>query len=292
MDHHFNVEFARLYGIEEAILIENIYWWVKKNKANNKNFYDGDYWTYNSSRAFSELFPYMNQQKIRRALINLEENGLIKTGNYNKLKYDRTLWYAITEKGLSVLNDPLYNLKNGNNKNEAPIPVLNPDNKSDIFNADQRSSNSEDSKESIGLEEQVEKVGELFKKAGIYLDDCSDSPEVNDPRALPVPDAEPPASLKPKKVNWYKNENNVRAMKYIREYITDYDPNYYFGEVEKTTMKNLINRLRMKDAEGNEVFDHEYFAEKWESYVKPNFWLDKGCKNLISFYKNINRIPV
>ena len=55
MKHSFDVELAKEYGILEAILIQNIYFWIEKNKANKKHFYDGRYWTYNSKKAFSEM---------------------------------------------------------------------------------------------------------------------------------------------------------------------------------------------------------------------------------------------
>ena len=59
MIHSFDIEVAKKYGITEAILLNNINFWIEKNKANEINFYDGYYWTFNSKKAFSELFPYL-----------------------------------------------------------------------------------------------------------------------------------------------------------------------------------------------------------------------------------------
>ena len=73
MNHSFNVELAIKYGIEEAILIENFAFWIKKNAANNKNYINGEYWTYNSAKALEELFPYMNLKKVQRTLLRLEQ---------------------------------------------------------------------------------------------------------------------------------------------------------------------------------------------------------------------------
>jgi len=97
MNHSFNVELAKKYGIEEAILIENIAFWIKKNMTNNKNYINGEYWVYNSSKSFNELFPYMNCKKIQRALLKLEKLNVIKSDNFNKLPYDKTKWYAIVD---------------------------------------------------------------------------------------------------------------------------------------------------------------------------------------------------
>ena len=74
MQHSFDVDIAKEYGILEAILINNIWFWIEKNKANNKNYFDGFYWTYNSTRAFKELFPYVSERQIKSALKHLRED--------------------------------------------------------------------------------------------------------------------------------------------------------------------------------------------------------------------------
>lgn len=130
MQHSFNVEIAKKYGILEAIIINNLFFWIEKNKANNASYYDGTYWTYNSIKALNELFPYASERKISYALKHLEEEGIIKTGNYNKLAYDRTLWYAFTEKGISILQKCCFHFTkstNGFYKSDEPIPDINTD---------------------------------------------------------------------------------------------------------------------------------------------------------------------
>jgi hypothetical protein len=103
MNHSFDIEIAAKYGINAAILLENIGFWVKQNEANNKNCYDGCYWTFNSWRAYAEMFPYLTQRQIQYALQKLVDEELIKTGNFNKAAYDRTKWYTLTEKGKKVV---------------------------------------------------------------------------------------------------------------------------------------------------------------------------------------------
>ena len=66
MDFGFNGEAAERYGVEEAVLLHNLYWWIRKNEANGRHYYNGRTWTYNSSRAFSELFPFWSTKKVRR----------------------------------------------------------------------------------------------------------------------------------------------------------------------------------------------------------------------------------
>ena len=129
MIHTFDVNIAVEYGVNAAVLLQNIGYWIKQNEANEMNYYDGYYWTFNSRRAYKELFPYMSERQINTAFQKLIDNGLIITGNYNKLAYDRTLWYALTQKGKCILHfDIMENdkMSNGECQNVKPIPDINP----------------------------------------------------------------------------------------------------------------------------------------------------------------------
>ena len=126
--HYFDVHIAKLYGVNCAVILQNIWHWVSKNEANGKHFHDGYYWTYNSTKAFSKQFPYLSQRQIETALKKLRDEGILKTGNYNAMAYDRTLWYAITEKGKSILHTgemEFTSIVNGNNEDVKPIPNIN-----------------------------------------------------------------------------------------------------------------------------------------------------------------------
>ena len=130
--HFFDIKVAELYGVNCAIILENIYYWIEHNRANGTNFHDGRYWTFNSTKAFKELFPYLSKKQIETALNKLREEGILLTGNYNQLKYDRTLWYAITEKGYSILlrgEMDITSRGNGNDIEVTPIPNINTNNK-------------------------------------------------------------------------------------------------------------------------------------------------------------------
>ena len=139
MIHNFDINIAEKYGINAAIILQNMYYWIEKNRANEKHFYDGYYWTYNSLKAFEELFPYMSNKQIRGALEKLEEEGIIVCGNYNNSTYDRTKWYAITEAGYELFQEgkciiPKGQMEssekaNGMSQKGKPIPNNKPYNK-------------------------------------------------------------------------------------------------------------------------------------------------------------------
>ena len=120
MTHKFDIDMAQKVGINAAIIYDNLVFWCLKNKANNTNFHDDKYWTYNSVRAWKELFPYLGDSAIKTALKKLEDGGFIESGNYNKSAYDRTKWYSIIH---------LSKIANGLVENSQPIPYNKPNNK-------------------------------------------------------------------------------------------------------------------------------------------------------------------
>lgn len=170
MEHSFDIEIAKEYGVNCAILLKNIYFWGKKSEANGKHFHDGLYWSYNSIEALAKLFPYLSTNKIRTALSKLEDKGLIKVGNYNKSAYDRTNWYAVTKKGESILQkSQMENDKkeNGNIKKDEPIPDVKTDIETDIENKVEQSSTPAPSQDTLKQVKNV--IDYLNEKAGTHF---------------------------------------------------------------------------------------------------------------------------
>ncbi len=154
--HVFNVDDAVKYGIEKAVILQNMRFWLDKNKANGTNLHDGYYWTYNSAEAFFKIFPYFKSAKvIQRLLKSMVVDGLLLAGNYNNKGYDRTKWYSMPEycaesldtshcskmtNGLdkndqcNVQECPMdcSEMTNAMVKNDQPIPDINTDSKPDI----------------------------------------------------------------------------------------------------------------------------------------------------------------
>ena len=97
MVHSFDVEHAKEYGIAPAILIHHLQFWIAHNRANKQHYHDGRTWTFNSVKAFEELFPYLSKDQVRRALDHLRDRKVIVVGNYNTTPYDRTAWYAFSD---------------------------------------------------------------------------------------------------------------------------------------------------------------------------------------------------
>lgn len=138
MYHSFDTDVAALVGVNAAIIFNDIAFWIKKNEANEENYYDGCYWTYNTKAAWRTLFPYMGEKQFKAALQKLIDEGLLKTGCYNSKPFDRTLWYALTEKGYSMLQNGIapkaQNRTMEEPKRDSPIPYINTYINTDINN--------------------------------------------------------------------------------------------------------------------------------------------------------------
>lgn len=91
-----SAELAQVVGLNEAIVLQEVYYWCKVNRREKRPTHDGYYWVYNSYRNWSEKhFPWWSPRTIQRIFEKLEKQELIITGNYNKSPMDQTKWYRI-----------------------------------------------------------------------------------------------------------------------------------------------------------------------------------------------------
>lgn len=93
---------ALRYGLEESIFLDSIMYWYRENRANNRNYQDGRWWTFNSVAAFSALFPYWSAKQLRRIIASCREQGAILAECYNEDLRDRTLWYTPSDELMAL----------------------------------------------------------------------------------------------------------------------------------------------------------------------------------------------
>ncbi len=139
LQHSFDINVAAEYGIIEAIMIKNFQFWIVKNKANGQNFFNGHYWTYNSVKAYERLYPYLTRNQIEYTLKKLEEKGILLSGNYNEIKFDRTKWYAFADEDKWLCISEISEMDSGKFRNRVSnfpksLPDIKPDDKPDTKN--------------------------------------------------------------------------------------------------------------------------------------------------------------
>ena len=100
------VDLAAQYGLDVAVFIQNIYYWVRKNEANQEHFYDGRYWAHSSYRGLEKWFePLWSMQQIKRIVSKCRDRGLLLVGNYNPDGFTHTNWYSVTDAVLEIYGD-------------------------------------------------------------------------------------------------------------------------------------------------------------------------------------------
>lgn len=102
MTYHFDRAVAEKFGVDGAVFIARMQYWIEKNAANDRHFHEGRYWTYNSLRALEKLFPFWSRRQIERIVKNLKDKGVLLTANYARDTHDRTLFYALDESKLPI----------------------------------------------------------------------------------------------------------------------------------------------------------------------------------------------
>ena len=80
-----------LGNLNEAVVLNQIHYWLEINKKADKNFRDGRYWIFNTYQSWKETdFDFWSVDTIRRTITSLEKKGIVITANYNKMKIDKT----------------------------------------------------------------------------------------------------------------------------------------------------------------------------------------------------------
>ncbi|WP_322962495.1 conjugal transfer protein [Mycoplasmopsis cynos] len=103
-----NKTLAKEIGLNEALILQQINYWIEINKKTGKNFYEGRYWAYNSIRSWRENdFDYMSLDTVKRTFAKLEKQGYLISGNFNKDSRDKTKWYTIDEEKLFELYEKI-----------------------------------------------------------------------------------------------------------------------------------------------------------------------------------------
>lgn len=89
-------------GLHEAIIVQQIHYWLKQPRSYKRN---NRAWVYNTYHEWKAQFPFMSPVSIKRAMIKLEKKGLIKTAQFDIAKGDAKKYYTIDYAVLNTLYD-------------------------------------------------------------------------------------------------------------------------------------------------------------------------------------------
>jgi hypothetical protein len=95
---------AHAFGVNQAIILQQIRFWMshyeitetKKPKEKRQHFHEGRWWVYNTYEQWqADNFGFWSTRTIQRYITDLEERGVLISGEFNKNSGDRTKWYTI-----------------------------------------------------------------------------------------------------------------------------------------------------------------------------------------------------
>lgn len=97
VSNSFDTGYAIAYGVDEAIMIRNLQFFITMNANRGHNFHDGRFWSYDKLSDFPKHFPYWTVKQLRRIISSLIKQEVIIKGSFNKSWSDRTSWYAFKD---------------------------------------------------------------------------------------------------------------------------------------------------------------------------------------------------
>ena len=78
--HAFLVEDAVAYGLDQAIMLQHIRFWINQNKDKKTHHHQGKVWMFQSAASMKLHYRYWSRQKISRLLRDMEDHNLIISG--------------------------------------------------------------------------------------------------------------------------------------------------------------------------------------------------------------------
>jgi len=305
MDFTFNIEFAKRYGVDEAIMVKSFQFWIRLNKANKVNYHDLRYWTYNTNKSLSEYYSFWSEKQVRRIIESLVDKEILIKGNYNKIAYDRTIWYAFINEDLYLsdnfhLEDISFDQKvntilpngqmektkqsNGFSQKGEPIPVAN-----HVLNTITNQVISENE-----FSHTIEEIKNPFTKQG-YKDSLnSDKVEKKEKLREKKERTEPkqPSDIFLAYEIFCNYHESVSASKYPRTL----NGNYILNPIDARNVKLLLEWVEKINPD-NKMDNFKVFVQAaWmldDKYLKANFnigLLYRQCTQIYAKVQNSNPI--
>jgi hypothetical protein len=107
-NHSFDVRIATEYkSIELATLVSHFQYWLNANKRMGRNQHEGRTWTYQTLIGIAAVFPYWSKRQVEKLINKAVQCGILRKGNFNKTRFDRTVWYAFENESKFLLPDDL-----------------------------------------------------------------------------------------------------------------------------------------------------------------------------------------
>lgn len=99
--HVFSPSLACEFGVECAIILAGLKFWIDSNRGQKQYEHEGRTWAYFSRRAMCILWPYLSEDVIRQRIKTLVDEGVLLKAQLSAVlkdePWDRTNWFAFAD---------------------------------------------------------------------------------------------------------------------------------------------------------------------------------------------------
>lgn len=102
---YFAKTLTKYIGLEKAIILQQVHFWLEVNKRDEKNYYENRYWVYSSFEQWAERdFSWWSQRKLLSLFCKLCDSKILIKKQLKKEQMDRTNFYTINYKKLDEIH--------------------------------------------------------------------------------------------------------------------------------------------------------------------------------------------
>lgn len=118
----FQPSLAKALGLDEAIVIQQLHYWLSNQKNEGRIDESGEKWVYNTYAEWQEdNFPFWSEDKIQRVFLSLEKQGVVISAQLDAKKRDMRKFYRIDYDVLCAMDDAILRPSNTANLHDVKM---------------------------------------------------------------------------------------------------------------------------------------------------------------------------
>lgn len=138
-----------------AVILEGIARGVMRHAADGTHEHDGRFWMYQTCKGMAEYYGTMSEDTVFRKIKKLIREDMVIQGCFNKVGFDRTSWYTLTERGYSYYQTP------------EPLPKVTTDEKRQAKESARKRKQAESGKLVDAVPVDVQEIVDRWHEAGL-----------------------------------------------------------------------------------------------------------------------------
>lgn len=116
-------------GLEEAIILQQLHYWLNNPKSDGRVDANGDKWVYNTYAQWQEdNFPFWSEDKIKRIFLKLEEQKVVISRQLDAKMRDMTKFYRIDYDVLCTMDGSFFPPSNASDLHDVKMNQKLPEN--------------------------------------------------------------------------------------------------------------------------------------------------------------------